>query len=92
MTDIVLRDVDDILADRIRRVADRRGWDLPHTLLHLLERGLHVCEDEGAVRFDSDESEVLQQALEALRGVPDDPGYSLIGRVRPPPGREGAES
>ena len=36
MTDIVLRDIDDILADRIRRVAKLRGWAVPTALLHLV--------------------------------------------------------
>ena len=42
MTDIVLKDIDAVLADRIKRVADQRGWGRAKTLLHLLEQGLHV--------------------------------------------------
>ena len=32
MTDIVLKDADPVLFDRIRRVADARGWTLPRAL------------------------------------------------------------
>ena len=46
MTDIVLKDIDPILADRIRRVSEARGWDVHHTLMNLLEQGLFVCEAE----------------------------------------------
>lgn len=82
MTDIVLHDIDDVLADRIRRVSDARGWTIPRTLLHLLEQGLHVYEGDGTVRFDSSEADVLQAAMAALESIPDDKGFSLIGRLQ----------
>jgi len=81
MTEIVLKDVDQMLVDRIRRVADARGWTLPRTLLHLLEQGLHVYEGDGSVRFDSAENDVLEAAMAALEGIPDDSGFALIGKV-----------
>lgn len=81
MTDIVLKDIDPVLSDRIKRVADARGWSVPKTLLHLLEQGLHVYEGDGAVRFDNSEADVLHAAIAALEQVPDDAGYSLIGKV-----------
>lgn len=81
MTDIVLHDVDSVLADRIKRVADVRGWTLPRTLLHLLEQGLNAYEGDGSVRFESSESDVLQAAIVALEGIPNDDGYSLIGKL-----------
>ena len=80
MTDIVLKDIDAILADRIRRVAEQRGWSMPKTLLHLLEQGLHSYEGDGAVRFDNSEADVLQAAIAALEQIPD-ATYSLIGQV-----------
>lgn len=85
MTDIVLKDIDAVLADRIKRVADKRGWGTAKTLLHLLEQGLHVYEGDGAVRFDNSEADVLAAAIAALEGVPDDAGFSLIGRAPPAP-------
>ncbi|MGJ4729439.1 hypothetical protein [Luteimonas sp. SDU101] len=84
MTDIVLKDADPILFDRIRRVADARGWDLPHALHYLLEQGLHVYEGDGSVRFDNAEADALQAMIRALEEVPDDPGYASIGRVQRP--------
>ncbi|HVI57835.1 MAG TPA: hypothetical protein VM619_03030 [Luteimonas sp.] len=81
MTEIVLHDIDQVLIDRIRRVADARGWTLPRTLLHLLEQGLHVYEGDGRVHFDNAENDVLESALAALEGIPDDAGFAMIGRV-----------
>ncbi len=85
MTEIMLRDVDDVLLDRIDRVARRSGWDLSTTLMHLLEQGLHAYEGDGELRFEGGEAAVLQAALDALNNVPDDPGFALIGRTANPP-------
>ena len=84
MTDIILRDIDAILAERIRRIADAHGWSPADALLRLLEQGLHACEGDLAARLDLAEREVLQSAILALEGVPDDPGFALIGRVAAP--------
>src|SRR3546814_8422989 len=70
MTEIVLHDIDQVLVDRIKRVADTRGWTLPRTLLHLLEQGLHVYEGDGSVHFDNSENDVLEAALAALQDIP----------------------
>jgi hypothetical protein len=80
MTDIVLRDIDAILADRIRRVAALRGWTVPTTLLHLLEQGLHAYEGDGGLRLEDAEANVLQEAMAALEVLPDGV-YSRIGQV-----------
>jgi len=84
MTEIVLRDIDPVLADRIRRIADARRWDLPRTLQYLLEQGLYAVEADMNVRFTETDSDVLREAIAALEGVPNDPGFSLIGRVERP--------
>lgn len=81
MTDLVLRDIDPQLAARIRKVAETNGWTIHQTILHLIERGLFASEG-GALRFDSAESDVMQSAIAALESVPNDPGFSLIGRVQ----------
>lgn len=81
MTDIVLRDVDDVLLERIRRVSERTGWDLSDTLLRLLEQGLHVHEGDGSMRLEGGEADALEAAMQALQAVPDDPGFAMIGRV-----------
>jgi hypothetical protein len=75
MTDIVLKDIDPVLADRIRRAAAARGWDLHETLLHLLELGLFTCESEVRTGFNDKEVDVLSDAIAALRDVP--PGHSF---------------
>ncbi len=80
MTDIVLKDVDTMLADRIKRVAGKRGWSLPKTLLHLLEQGLYAYEGDDKPSFDNSEADVLQAAIAALEDIPDD-AYAQIGRV-----------
>lgn len=84
MTEIVLRDIDPVLADRIRRVADARRWTLPQALQHLLEQGLYVIEAEINVRLTETDNDVLRAAIAALEEVPNDPGFSLIGRVERP--------
>src|SRR3546814_15461866 len=81
MNEIVLHDIDQVLVDRIKRVADTRGWTLPRTLLHLLEQGLHVYEGDGSVHFDNSENDVLAAALAALQDIPDDGGFALLGKL-----------
>jgi hypothetical protein len=85
MTDIVLRDIDSLLAERIARIAQAHGWTHPRTLLHVLERGLHACEGDGSVGLAGQEADVLQAAIQALEHVPNDPGFALIGRAGPVP-------
>ncbi len=80
MTDLVLRDIDPNLAERIRKVAQTNGWTIHQTIMHLIERGLYVSEG-GALRFDGAESDVMQSVIAALECVPNDPGFSLIGRI-----------
>lgn len=84
MTDLVLRDIDPVLAERIRKVAQTNGWAVHQTILHLIERGLYASEG-GALRFDGSESDVMQSAIAALETVPNDPGFALIGRIGDPP-------
>ncbi|MGI8560222.1 MAG: hypothetical protein ACR2J7_02045 [Luteimonas sp.] len=81
MTDIVLKDVDAVLEERIKRVADKRGWSIPKTLVHLLEHGLYTYEGDGQMTFDHSETDALQAAIAALEEVADDSGYALIGKL-----------
>jgi hypothetical protein len=92
MTDIVLQDIDPVLADRIRVLAQARGWSMHETLLRLIEQGLHHCEDAGGGSFDSRETDVLKDAIAALEQVPDDAGFALIGRIGTPAEQAGAEA
>lgn len=81
MVEIVLREADAVLMDRIDRVARRSGWDRATALMHVLERGLDVCEGNGELRLENGETDALQAAYEALNDVPDDPGFARIGRT-----------
>ena len=83
MTDIVLHDIEAILADRIHRISEARGWSLPDTLLRLLEHGLDVYEGDGRSLLDEYEAGALELAIAALEQVPNDPGFALIGRTTP---------
>lgn len=87
MTDLVLRDIDPIVADRIRRLAEVRGWSMHETLQNLIEQGLYACESGGNVHFDDREANALQAAIAAMEQVRDDGGFGLIGRApaSPPP-------
>ncbi len=80
MTDIIVRDIEPALAERIKRIGDARGWSLPETLLRLLELGLHSCEGRRA-SLDGAEAGVLEAAIKAMELVPDDAGFALIGRA-----------
>ncbi|MBF6026086.1 hypothetical protein [Lysobacter niastensis] len=81
MTDIVLHDIDQVLLERIGRVAKVRGWNLQEALMHLLEHGLFACESQLAAKFNDSDAMALQAAISALEVVPNDPGFSLIGRI-----------
>jgi hypothetical protein len=85
MTDIVLRDIDEQLAERITRIGQAHGWDKAEALLRILDLGLHACERDGAVRLAEYEAQILQGAISALEHVPSDPGFARIGRAEPVP-------
>ncbi|MDQ3617446.1 MAG: hypothetical protein M3374_01750 [Pseudomonadota bacterium] len=87
MTDIVLRNIDAVLADRIRRVAEANGWASQDALMHLLEHGLFACEGELAGKLNDSDAMALQAAIAALEQVPSDPGFALIGRAPAAPSR-----
>ncbi len=75
VTDINIKDIDPVLADRIRRAAAARGWDMRETLTHLLELGLFAAESEVRTGFNNQEVDVLTDAITALRDVPAGPGF-----------------
>jgi hypothetical protein len=85
VTDIVLRDIDTVLADRLRRIGEAHGWDMPQTLSRVLEMGLDACEGDGAIQLADHEASALQAAIAAMESVPSDPGFALIGRAQPLP-------
>lgn len=81
MTDIVLHEIDQNLLERIQRIAAAHGWNVQDTLVRLIEQGLFICEGELALRLSERENDALSQAIAAMETVPDDPGFSLIGRA-----------
>jgi plasmid stability protein len=81
MTDIMLRDIDPELQRRIERVAGHHGWSVPDTLAQLLEIGLREQEVRIGPALDGREHDVLGSAIAALKGLPDDTGFAMIGRA-----------
>jgi hypothetical protein len=75
MTDLMLRDIDPILAERIRRVSVARGWTQHETILRLLEQGLFASEHEVRGGFEEREVDALADAIAALKEVPAGPGF-----------------
>jgi hypothetical protein len=85
MTDLVLRDIDPAIAERIKRLSDMRGWSMHVTLETLLHRGLQACESGLHVHFNDRESDALEKAISEMERVADDSGYGLIGQVQHAP-------
>lgn len=81
MSQTVLIDLPPHVLERVQRLGAAYGWGLQPTLMHLLEHGLFTCEADNAARFNEDDASALQAAINALRDIPDDPGFSMIGRV-----------
>ncbi|MDR7194527.1 hypothetical protein [Luteimonas terrae] len=79
MTDIVLKDLDPALLERITAYADTQGWGQARTLRFLLEQGLRASIGDERVSLDPAEDGVLAAAIGALEQIPDDT-FALIGR------------
>lgn len=79
MTDLIVKDIDDALVERITAFAAAQGWGQARTLRFLLEQGLRANVGDERSSFDADEDTVLAAAISALEQVPDDT-FALIGR------------
>lgn len=79
MTEILLRDLDPALLERINAYADTQGWGQARTLRFLLEQGLRASIGDDRSTFDPAEDGVLAAAIGALEQIPDDT-FALIGR------------
>lgn len=79
MTELVLRDLDPALLDRIAAYAQAQGWGQARTLRFLLEQGLRASMGDERSSFDAAEDGVLAAAIGALEQIPDDT-FALIGR------------
>ncbi|MFT4198869.1 MAG: hypothetical protein QM601_13385 [Pseudoxanthomonas sp.] len=75
MTDLVIRDLDGLLADRIRRIAAARGWSAAETVTRLIEYGLFAIEAEVRGGFSNGEADALADAIAALREMPEGPAF-----------------
>lgn len=75
MTDLLLRDIDPILADRIQRVSVARGWSEHETIQRLIEQGLFVAEQEVRGGLEAREVDALAEAIAALKDVPAGKGF-----------------
>lgn len=81
MSETLQIQLDTVLLERVRRVAQARGWSEAVAIHHLIEHGLFAVEPRGEPRLDDLDANILQSAIAALEGIPDDPGFSLIGRA-----------
>lgn len=75
MTDLVVRDIDPVLVDRIRRISVARGWSQHQTVLALIEQGLFASELEVRGGFNNPEVEALADAISALKDLPAGSGF-----------------
>ena len=73
MTDLILRGVEPVLMERIRRVSIARGWTRQQTCVALLEQGLFSSELQVRSGFQSREVDALSQAIAALQALPAGP-------------------
>lgn len=81
MPELILRDIESSVLERVRRWAEAQGMSLDAAVASLLVRGLaHSAEIGDLQAFDE---RVLQEAIIALEQVPSDPGFALIGRTAP---------
>ena len=70
MADVILRDVDPLLLERISRLAVARGWTREHTCMVLLEQGVFAGEHEMSHGFANLEVDALSEAIHALQALP----------------------
>lgn len=70
MTDLLIRDLDSILTERIQRLSAARGWSIDETIARLIEHGLFAMEAEVRGGFSDPEVDALADAIAALRAVP----------------------
>ena len=73
MTDLIVRGVEPVLMERIRRVSIARGWTRQQTCVALLEQGLFSSELQVRSGFQSPEVDALSQAIAALQALPAGP-------------------
>lgn len=82
MPDIVIRHIDDALAERIKDLARARRWSINDVILHVLRHGLGLAHgDLGWMQtadvahmtgtWRAEEADAFQDAMAALENIPD---------------------
>ena len=69
MADLILKNIDPVLSERILRLSVARRWDARETVVRLLEQGLFAIENEVHGNLDNDEASALSEAIAALKQV-----------------------
>ena len=77
-----MSELDLLLAQRLERLATKRGWSEEEALAQAVERGLMALEAESATDLGDDEADVLKQAIAALEEIPTD-AFAAIGKSAP---------
>lgn len=76
MPDILVKDIDPEIAERIKRIARDRGWPLNDVVISLLRQALGMEKPEPPLpgdiarltgTWEDEESRALSEAIEALR-------------------------
>jgi len=75
MADLLLRDMDAMMLERIARLSVARGWTQAQTCVALLEQGLFSTELEVRSGFVDPEVEALSEAIAALQALPAGHGF-----------------
>jgi hypothetical protein len=87
MTDILIREVDDAIAERLRQVAVERNWPVNQVILHALRVALGLGGDDLVKRdrqdiahlrgtWNSGETAAFREALSAFERVDGQPMFS----------------
>lgn len=82
MPDILVRNIDEALAERIMALARERKWSINDVILHALRHGLGLGSDELSLRevndiarlagtWDHDEAAAFREAMQALEQIPE---------------------
>lgn len=83
MAAFALDAINPLLADRLRKLAGRRGWSESETIRHAVEHGLLVLEAEVPASLEVEEDDALRAAIAALEQIPD-ATFASVGK--PPEG------
>lgn len=80
MSPFLLDAVDPILADRLRKLAGKRGWSESEALRYAIDRGVPVLEAEVPASLENAEADALKAAIAALEQIPTNT-FAAIGKI-----------